>query len=189
MSLTSDYIEAVAILEDIDDVNKSGVKWSQAVDGDPSAGRNAGPMMVAIDQADNLRYLRLTDDNALIVSTDDPSVEACLADSAKVSGGISEQQILEISLVAGKTYRDLAYTGSCFRRAEFRIVVVDDPAGTPVETELETFLVNPNNPTHSHEKSCQSWVAPATSPVLRMYGTNVDVASDLRGTLTVKEKQ
>lgn len=189
MTLASDYIEAVAILEDIDDSNKEGAKLSLAVDGDASIGRNAAPIMVAIDQADNLRYLRLTDDNALIVSTDDPSVEACLTDSAKVSGGTGEQQILEIPLVAGKTYKDLSYTGSCFRRCEFRIAVVDDPNGVPAETELETFLVNPNDPTHSHEKTCMSFVAPATDPVLRMYGTNADVASDLRGTLAVKEKQ
>jgi hypothetical protein len=186
MTLATDYPQAFHILEDIDDANKVSAPLSQAVEGDTITGRNFHGALVAKDASDNLQFMKVNAQNELIVDTESAEV-ACVTGSAKVTGGTSEQTIVDVSLVAGRTYRQVSWIVACIRQAEFRIVHVDDPAGTPTETELGTLLVGPGDYTDSGEDSCMEFTAGATSPVLRLVGTNKDVASDLRGKLSALE--
>jgi hypothetical protein len=188
MTLASDYVQAFPILEDIDDANKVGVPLSQAVEGDPIAGRDFAGMLTAKDASDNLRFPKVNSQNELIVDTDSGEM-ACVTGNAKVTGGTSEQTIVDVTLVAGRTYRQISWIVACIRQAEFRIVHVDDPAGTPAETELGTLLVGPGDYTDSGEDSCLEFTAGATDPVLRVVGTNKDVASDLRAKISALEVQ
>jgi hypothetical protein len=186
MSLTTDKVQAMPILEDPAD--NVGKPLSFKEEGDPTAGGNYAGMLVGKDPSDNLQFLSLNANNEVIVDADSAEV-ACLTGSAKVTGGTSEVTVLDVSLVAGREYQKVGWIGSNFRQTEYRIVHIDDPAGTPVEVELATFLVGPGAYTSAEQLDCLSFTAPATDPVLRLYGTNKDAASDLRGTLSVEEIQ
>ena len=90
-----------------------------------------------------------------------------------------------IALVAGKTYKNIEFLGSCFRDAIFRLVFVNDPSGVPVETELLQFIVGPGQFTFSAQMDCLEFVAPATSPVLRLRAKNHNAPADMRGFLSI----
>lgn len=183
MSLANDKPQATPILEDSSNV---GVPLIKALEGDTYAGKAAHGVLNHKNAAGEWRYPKVNDNDEIIVSLESADI-ACLHDSAKVTGGTTEQQVIEISLVAGNTYRKPSFSCSNFRQTEFRVVYIDDPTGTPAETELFTALVSPNMTSFAHEFSCISFAAPATDPVLRVYGTNKDVASDLRAAISIEE--
>ena len=186
MSLTTDIPQAMPILEDAAD--NSGKPLSFKQEGDAAAGGNYAGMLVGKDPSGDLQFLSLNNNNEVIVDTEGEEI-ACVTGTAKVTGGTSEQTILDVTLVAGREYKAIGWIVSNFRQTEYRIVHVDDPGGSPTETELATLLTGPGDYTDSGELECLSFTAGATSPVLRLYGTNKDNASDLRGTLSAKEIQ
>jgi hypothetical protein len=175
------------ILEDPADNSGKPLHFKQ--EGDAAAGGNYAGMLVGKDPSGDLQFLSINANNEVIVDVDGAEV-ACVTGTAKVTGGTSEQTVLDVTLVAGREYKEIGWVVSNFRQTEYRIVHVDDPAGTPVEVELATILVGPGDYTDSEgDMECMSFTAGATAPVLRLYGTNKDAASDLRGTLSAKEIQ
>lgn len=184
MSLGTDKVQAFPILENTSD--NSGVPLHKALQGETIVGKNALAGLVARNVADQFRYLKVNSDDELIVDTESDEV-AYLTGTAKVVGGTTEQIVLDIDLVPGREYRQIGWIVSNLRDTEYRILHVDDPTGTPVEVELATLLVGPGDFTDSGELEGLTFTAPATDPVLRLVGTNKDVASALRGTLSVKE--
>ncbi len=187
MSLTTDKPQAFPILEDPAD--NSGKPLSYKVEGDPAAGGNYAGILTGKDPDGNLQFLKLNASNELVVDLDSNEV-ACLTGTAKVAGGTSEQAILQITLQATTEYRKLGWIVSNFRQSEFRIIAVDDVGVTDVETELATILVGPGDYTDSAELECLSFTSGGTGvQELQLVGTNKDVASDLRGTLSIEEVQ
>jgi hypothetical protein len=184
MSLTTDKPQAHPVLEDTSD--SSGVPLAKALEGETTTAKNAQGALVAKDAAGNFRYMKVNAQDELIVDTETSEV-ACLNGTAKVTGGTSEQTIFDIVLVAGREYRKLGWSVSNFRQTEYRFLHIDDPGGTPTETELLTVLVAPGDVNDSSELECISFTAGATGPVLRVVGTNKDAASDLRATASILE--
>jgi hypothetical protein len=189
MSLSGDLGQSFHTLED--PVSLEGRALSKVLEGDAAALKNASAGLVAKDLSGNLIYLRTNAAGKLLVTSDDPSASAGLNASAKVTpaGANVETQVLEISLAPGLEYKNIGWILSCLRQAEYRLAVIDDPTGTPVETELATWLVAPGDVNTSGQLENLSFTAPATDPVLRLYGSAKFVASDLRGTITLQEVQ
>lgn len=187
MSLTTDKIQAFPILEDPSD--NSGKPLSFKQEGDAAAGGNYAGMLTAKDGSGNLQFLNVNASGELIVNIEADDV-SCLTATGKVTGGTSEQAICQITLQATTGYKGVGWTVSNFRQTEYRIIAVDDVGVTDVETELATILVGPGDYTDSAELDCLSFTSGSTgTQELQLVGTNKDVASDLRGTLTVKEIQ
>ena len=188
MSLTTDNQQAFPILERIAD--NRGVPIHEAIEGETITGKSAAAALVAKDNAGNFKYLEINTDGELKVNTESVDI-ACLSGTAKVTGGTSEQTVLDITLQQNTEYRDIAWIVSNFRQTEFRIVTIDDEGVGDNETELATLLVGPGDYTDSNSgMKCLSFTSGGTgNQVLRLYGTNRDVASDLRGTLSVAEVQ
>lgn len=188
MSLATDKPQATPILEDASDNTGKPLSYKAEGSAAASGGTNYAAMMVGKDGSGNLQFISLNANREVVVSTESANL-ACLNGSAKVVGGTTEQTVFDINLVAGREYREIGWIVSNFRQSEYRILHVDDPGGTPVEEELATILVGPGDYTDSGELHCLNFTAGATTPVLRLVGTNKDVASDLRGTLSTQEVQ
>lgn len=188
MSLTNDKVQAFPILEDL--ANNAGVPVHKALEGATVTGKNAIPGLVAKDPSGNFKYLEI-DQFGQVKVTSQALDFACLSATAKVTGGTSEQEVLSIVLQQNTEYKDIGFICSNFRQSEFRIAWVEDVGVTDVETELATLLVGPGDYTKiSDGMSCLDFTSGGTGvQELRVYGTNKDVASDLRATLTVKEIQ
>lgn len=187
MSLANDLPQAVPVLED--PVSLEGQPLNKVLEGDAAALKNALAALIAKDAAGNLQYPRVNAQNELVVSTTSNDY-ACLGDTAKVAGDkVTEQLVLTIPLSSSLEYDQLFWKVACFRQAEFRLVWVDDVGGTPVETELDTTLVGPNQYTFGSQASCMGFTTTANTCELRVYGINYDTASDLRATVYLREKQ
>lgn len=187
MSLTTDKPQAIPVLEDPAD--QAGKPLAKVLEGDAAASKNAAPMLVGKDPSGNLQYIALNSNREVIVDTESAEV-ACLTGTAKVTGGTSEQKVLGITLQASTEYKKIGWALSNFRQTEYRIVAVSDVGVTDVETELATILVGPGDYNDSSELECLTFTSGATGvQELQLVGTNKDVASDLRGTLSVQEVQ
>lgn len=188
MSLASDKPQAFPITEDVND--QTGKPLSHAQEGAVAAGKNAAPILVGKDPSGNLQYIALNSSNEVRVDSESAEV-ACLSGSAKVTGNNSvEQTVLTITLAASREYRDIGWSVSNFRQTEYRVIWVDDVGGADTETELTTVLVGPGQYNSVGELECLSFTSGATGvQELRLVGLNKDAASDLRGTLSVKEVQ
>lgn len=95
MSLTTDKIQAFPILEDPAD--NSGKPLSFKQEGDVAAGGNYAGILTGKDPSGNLQFLKLNAQNEVVVDVDSAEL-ACLTGTAKVTGGTSEQAILQITL-------------------------------------------------------------------------------------------
>jgi hypothetical protein len=133
----SDKRESFPTLED--PTTQEGKPLSQRDEGDSVTGNNFSGMMPAVDQATGLllQWLRVDDNGALLVNSDDPSTIVELTDTGKaVDVGATEVKVASIVLQASMDYTDLEFQISSFRDCLARIVAVDDVGVTDVETEL-----------------------------------------------------
>lgn len=188
MSLATDKVQAFPILERLSD--NVGLPVHEGIEGETITGKSAMPGLVAKDGSGNFKYLEINAAGELKVNSEAVDI-ACLSGTAKVAGGTSEQTVLDITLQASTEYRDIAWIVSNFRQAEYRVVTIDDEGVGDIETELFTLLVGPGDYTDSNSgMKCLSFTSGSTGvQVLRVYGTNKDVASDLRATISVSEVQ
>ena len=185
----ADLRESFPGLEDIDSGNV-GVAKSQAVEGDTITGRNFDGSLVAKRVSDDtLRFLQLDDAGTLAVTFD--GAGTCLregTDGTPVGGATSKTQVAEITLTAGKTYRKLEWSVCNFRDTIYTIEVIDDPGGIPTIQEVHEVIVGPGSFTSSGKLECFEFDTTGyTSPVLRLYGENLNNASDFRGTIAITE--
>lgn len=172
----ADLREAFGTLEDA--ATGAGEALISRIEGEAAAGQNGSIGFAFKDNSGNVILPTLTADGRLPVSQN--AAGTCLSGNDKVVGSATEVQVLEISLAAGETYKELDITVSCFRDAIFRIAHVNDPAGTPTETDLGEVLVGPGSFTQHLNHKCMEFVAGATDPVLRIYGQNLNSLSDMR---------
>lgn len=162
-----------------------GVPLSSVVEGDAAAAKNASAALVAKDSSGNLKFILVDDAGNLLVSTDGGGTPAAAA--GQVGGSGSFVTVCDIALVAGKTYRAVEWLVNCFRDALFEIVHIDDPTGTPVESVMGWIAVGPGDFTDSGSLKSLTFVAGATTPVLRLRAKNLNAVSDLRGTIACIE--
>jgi len=177
------------LFANLDDGAGNGVARAKVLEGDAPAAKNAAPSLVAKDASGNLIYLR-TDANGNLQITNSGAGACKGGRLAKTAGSTSRTQVgADIALVAGKALADIEWSVNNFRSTIYEIVIVDDPAGTPVETPVVDILCGEGDFQDTGTMSCLDDLDTTgmTSPVMRLYGTNLNKASDFRGRVTVKE--
>lgn len=181
----ADIRTSFVTLEDV--VSGAGVPLHRALEGDAAAGKNAHGALVAKNGSGNLRYIKVNDNDEVVVSLESGDL-ACLSDEGGVAGTTSFQDLAVIPLAAGATYKKLGFSGSCFRDAIFEIVWVEDVGGTPVETILHTFRVGAGHYNEVDEIECVEFTT-TTDPELRIRAKNLNTTSDIDGMVAVLEIQ
>lgn len=177
------------LFSNLDDGSGAGVARRKVLEGDAAAAKNAAASLVAKDASGNLIYLR-TDANGNLFTTQSGAGLCKGGHLGVTTGSTSRTQMgSDFALVAGKALSDLEWNFSCYRSTDFEIVVVDDPAGTPVETPVMDALCSEGDTQANGSMSCMDDIDTTgmTAPVLRVYATNLNVASDTRGRVTIKE--
>lgn len=177
------------LFHNLDDGTGAGVARAKVLEGDAAAAKNAAPSLVAKDNSGNLIYLRTDASGNLQVTQEGGGV--CKGGRlAKTTGNTSRTQVgADITLVAGKTLSNLEWSLANFRSTIYEIVVVDDPAGTPAETAVVDVLCGEGDYQDTGKLICMDDIDTTgmTDPVLRLYGTNLNKASDFRGTVKIQE--
>ncbi|HEY9705624.1 MAG TPA: hypothetical protein V6C58_24510, partial [Allocoleopsis sp.] len=110
----------------------------------------------------------------------------CLKNFAKnATGSLTEVALSTITLTATKSYANIGLVVSCTRTAIYRLVQVNDA----VETELAVIVVGAGQFTADFYQPCLEITAGATgTQELKVYGINLDKASQLSSTLSCLEK-
>lgn len=169
---------------------QAGVPLSQSVEGDAALGGNYLGALVGKDPSGDLQFLKLNDQNELVISTES-SDEACLKDRDNVAGSASFVDICTITLQNSKVYKDLGWVVSCLRDAEFEVVWVDDVGGTDTETILADPIVGSGAYTHSEGNlKCGRFTSGASGvQELRIRGKNQNALDNMKASLFITEIQ
>jgi len=173
----------------LDDGTENGVARRKVLEGDAAAAKNAAASLVAKDNSGNLIYLR-TDASGNLLVSNEGSANCIGGHLALTAGSTSRTQVgSDFALTAGKALSSLEWSFANFRSTTYEIVVIDDPAGTPVETPVMDIICGEGDFQESGRMICMDDIATTgmTDPVLRVYGQNKNVASDFRGRITVQE--
>lgn len=94
------------------------------------------------DSAGNVILPQLT--AAGRVPVDDSALPGnCISGVAEaVSGGLTFQDVITLTLNLSKDYLDLEFTASCSHLTLWQIVLIDDVGGTPTETKIGPSFFN-----------------------------------------------
>lgn len=182
--------DANPLFRNLDDGTGDGVARAKVLEGDAALAKNAAASLVAKDENGDLIYLRV---NALgqLSTTSDTVSGACKGGHfAKTAGSTSRTQIgSDIALVAGKELSNLEWAFFNYRSTEYEIIIVDDPAGTPTEHTVLEALCSPGSVSSVGRQICLDDIDTTgfTNPVMRIFGTNLNKASDFRARVTVQE--
>jgi len=109
---------------------------------------------------------------------------------ADVDGDKAAKMVLvDLTLTADRTYSKLSAQGSCFRDTEFEVVLIDDSAGSPVETLLEEFLTGPGQFTTKSGLEIDEFNTTGFSGVvkLQLRAINLNRESKTIGSMSVNE--
>lgn len=182
----ADLRESFPILED--DGTGAGEAPISRVEGEAAAAKEGLIGFSFKDSSGNVVLPQL-DSQGRVVVTDLSAEEegTCISGNGLLAGSTSEGTVVELSLTASKVYNRVDFIASCFRDTIWRVVYVDDPNGTPAETELSSFVTGPGQFSLAHKMDCLEFTAPSTDPVLRLVAKNLNSTSDMRGTLAVLE--
>lgn len=168
--------------------NGAGVPLAKAVNTVTDPSGLAGLIGFSFkDSAGKVVLPQLTSDGKIMVDTEADTGVDKSANGEVAPGSSSEVMIAELSLTASKIYKDIEYQTSCFRDAEWRLVYVDDPTGTPVETLLGKWVSGPGQFTVNNSFKHLKFTAPSTSPVLRIMAKNTNAQSALKAMISCIE--
>lgn len=178
----ADLRESFAILED--DSTGAGEALISRIEGEASAAKEGLIAFSFKDDSGNVILPALNASGQLPVIT--TASISCVTGTAKVSGSASEVTVLDVSVTVAKDITEIEVLASCFRDTIWRLVHVDDPAGTPTETELGLFVSGSGQFSIDFAHKCMkvAGAASVTAPVLRLLGTNENKLSDMRGTIS-----
>jgi hypothetical protein len=185
----ADVRESFPTLED--SATGAGQPLHKVLEADASAAKNASAGLVAVRDSDNsLRYLRMSDSGALLISQATPGIcKRAGTDGTPVSGSASKTQVAEISLTVAKKHKDLYWNVSNFRDTVYTIELIDDPSGSPVVIQALEIIVGPGDFNDNGRQECFEFdTTGLTSPVLRLSGKNLNTPSDFRGSITIFEQ-
>jgi len=178
----ADLRTSFVILEDVD--TQAGVPLTSALEGVVIAGHNAHGAFVAKDSADKFKYLEIDDAGALKVSFG--ADYACLSDDGENAGSTSYVDIITMALTASKTYYDLEALVSCFRDSIFQVIWDNNGAPTTLASGVRVGAGDYNEMVRFQ---CLEFVSGATgTQKLVIKGKNIQVASTMDATLSIKEK-
>lgn len=178
------------VFSNLEDATGEGFALAKVLEGDASASKNAAPSLVAKDANGDLVYLQLNNSGSLSVTLDGGNTVCKGGHLTKTSGSQSRTQVgADISLVAGKALSNLEWSLSNFRSTIYEIVIIDDPAGTPVEHAVVDVICGEGDFQDTGKFICMDDIDTTgyTAPVLRLYGTNLNATSDFRGTVKIQE--
>lgn len=178
------------LFSSLDDGAGGGVALHKVLEGDAAAAKNASPALVAKDESGNLIYLKVNALGQLSTTSDTVSGNCKGGHLTKTAGSTSRTQVgADISLVAGKALSSLEWAFYNYRSTEYEIIIVDDPAGTPVETTVMEALCSEGSASAIGRQVCLDDIDTTgmTTPVMRVFGTNLNKASDFRARVTVQE--
>lgn len=179
----ADLRTSFMILED--SATAAGLPLHKALEGETATAKNAHGVFAAKDPSGNFKYLETNAQNELKVST--AGDEAYVKATGTVAGSASFVAVATLTLVAGKTYRNIGWIVSCYRDAEFKFVQVDDMTTTDV---TKGIIVGSGAPTDSDAQPGLSVVAGASgTQTLAIHAKNASALSDFRATLTAIEVQ
>jgi hypothetical protein len=162
-----------------------GSSASQSQAGDAAAGKRGLTAFGFRDSSGNLVLPQLTAAGKLAVDTGSSSGTCKKAFGKNATGSLTEVLLATISLTASKVYADIASTVSCTRTAVYRLVHNDNG----VETELAVQIVGAGQFSHDFAQACLEFTAGATgTQELKLFGINLDKASQLSGTISCLER-
>lgn len=171
------------ILENVS--TQAGEVWHKVAEGDAAASKNAGAVLVAKDDSNNLIYLRTDSAGKLIVTTEDTDISG-LYDEGENAGSTSFVDLASITLQASYKYSNIAWIASCFREAILQIVWLNDT----VETIIGTIRVGPGDFTSEGLLPDVEFESGATgTQTLKIKGKNLYIASTMNASLSTKEDQ
>lgn len=178
----ADLRTSFIVLED--SATQAGLPMHKALEGELVANKNGHAAFVAKDSALKFKYLEVDDAGALKVSTG--ADYACLSDEGTNAGSTSDVDLITLPLVAEKVYYDIEALLSCFRDSVFKIVWSNDG----VETVLVPGVrVGAGDYNEMLRFQCMEFTAGATGvQSLIVRGKNLQVASTLDATISIKEK-
>lgn len=164
--------------------SNQGSAASQSQSGDAAAGKKGLTVFAFKDSSNNLVLPTLTADGKVPVTQD--AAGTCLKAFAKNAlGSLTEVALATITLTASQTYSQIAMVVSCSRTAIYRLVQVNDA----VETELAVVVVGAGQFTADFYQPCLEITAGATgTQELKVYGSNLDKASQLSSTISCLQK-
>jgi hypothetical protein len=170
-----------------DPSTQAGLPLHKVLEGDSSTGKNALASMVAADAAGNLKYMRVNQNNELVVSTESSISYALLSDSGSNAGSATYVDLVTIALQNDLVYRELEAIVSCFRDAVFQVVFIDDATETLLVPGIRAGAGDYNGPLSF---KTLEFVAGATgTQQLVIRGKNINATSTLDAALTIKEIQ
>lgn len=173
------------VLEDAS--TQAGLPLHKVLEGDSSTGKNALASLVAADAAGNLQYMRVNQNNELIVSTESSISYALLSDSGSNAGSLSYVDLVTIPLQNGLIYRELEALVSCFRDSVFQIVFVDNLVETLLVPGVRAGAGDYNGPLSF--KTLEFTAGATGTQELIIRGKNINATSTLDAALTIKEIQ
>jgi hypothetical protein len=168
----------------LENASGQGAALSQAQAGDVAAGKKGAVGFGFRDSSGNLVLPQLTADGKLPVSQD--AAGTCLKAFGKnATGSLTEVALATITLTASAAYTKIASTVSCTRTAVYRLVHNNDGA----EVELAVQVVGAGQFSHDFQQDCLEFTAGATgTQELKIYGINLDKASQLSATISCLQK-
>lgn len=164
-----------------------GVPWHVVAQGDALAGKNAGAVLTARNASNQLRYIKVNDDDEVIVDTRVNDV-AKLFDEGNHAGSATAQTLATLTLTASLTYTNIGWSVSCARETVFQIIKSDNA----VETVLATVRAVPGAANNTINASGIEFVAGATgAQLLLIKGQNTVLLgiSKMDATVWVEEVQ
>lgn len=161
-----------------------GAALSQSQSGDAAAGKKGLTAFAFKDSGNNLVLPTLTADGKVPVSLNAAGV-CKKAFGKNAAGSLTEVLLATIALTANKVYSGIGMIASSTRTSVFRLVHNDD--GT--EVEIAVIVVGAGQFTADFSQDCLEVLAGATgTQELKVYGINLDKASQMSTTVSCLEK-
>lgn len=173
------------VLEDA--ATQAGLPLHKVLEGDSSTGKNALASLVAADAAGNLQYMRVNQNNELVVSMESSISFALLTESGTNAGSTSYADLVTIALQNDLVYRELEAIVSCFRDAVFQVVLVDNAVETILVHGIRAGAGNYNGPLSFKTLEFVAGTTGIQKLIIR--GKNLNATSTLDAALTIKEIQ
>lgn len=170
-----------------DSSTQAGLPLHKVLEGDASTGKNALAALVAADAAGNLQYMRVNQNNELVVSMESSISIALLTDNGSNAGSISYVDLITIPLQAGYTYRELEILVSCFRDAVFQVIHIDDVTENILVPGIRAGAGDYNGPMSFKTLEFMTGATGTQSLVIR--GKNLNALSTIDAVVAIKEIQ
>jgi hypothetical protein len=139
----ADPEQSFAITRDSGD---SGVYPTDAKEGDAKGVKQGIVAFAAVDNSDNLAYIKLTADGSVPVSGDGAGTSKHARGKAALNNSTYTTLANITGLTASKLHRGICVKVTCRHGADFEVVLIDDVGGTPVETNITDLMTDPGSP-------------------------------------------